>query len=301
MNSSYRDFIRGNIGRSLHQIGFYNWNIARSKRDESSIVRRLWAYLENYHSRHDLLEAGVYLSEARVWCYCDLRDWLIRNYINGSSGIYEWTDISHCMSYCQPGDHIVDVGANHGYWGFSLGRIIVGGAIYLVDANPTLCERLRRAAEMNKGMRASVFHCALGDGSLSECTFFTPLKCNSGTGSTVLHEYALDHELLDASRHIQVPSTSLDELVAQGAISRVDILKIDVEFGENAVIQGALKTLQKFRPRLVVCETSPSSIAFSTFESLGYRPYILKNGNQRLEVSAASDYWGNIFFTNLPF
>jgi FkbM family methyltransferase len=54
------------------------------------------------------------------------------------------------------------------------------------------------------------------------------------------------------SREIVVPTRSLDEVVATEGLDRVDVVKIDVEGAELAVLSGARDTLRRHRPTVLV-------------------------------------------------
>jgi FkbM family methyltransferase len=51
--------------------------------------------------------------------------------------------------------------------------------------------------------------------------------------------------------HREVPLTAIDSLVARLSLDRVDFMKVDVEGYEPQVIQGARRTLGRFRPTVV--------------------------------------------------
>lgn len=51
---------------------------------------------------------------------------------------------------------------------------------------------------------------------------------------------------------IEVPVTTIDKLVAELALSRVDYIKMDIEGAEREALAGARRTLARFRPRLML-------------------------------------------------
>lgn len=51
---------------------------------------------------------------------------------------------------------------------------------------------------------------------------------------------------------LPVPTRSLDAMVEDGTLPRVDFLKLDVEASELDALEGARKTIERFRPRLAV-------------------------------------------------
>ncbi|HYM71712.1 MAG TPA: FkbM family methyltransferase, partial [Stellaceae bacterium] len=54
-----------------------------------------------------------------------------------------------------------------------------------------------------------------------------------------------------AAGGIAVPLRALDSLVAEHALDRLDLVKIDVEGHEAAVLAGATRTLKRLRPALI--------------------------------------------------
>ena len=57
---------------------------------------------------------------------------------------------------------------------------------------------------------------------------------------------------------VEVDVTSLDDFAAAQRLTRLDLLKIDVEGSETAVLQGARESLRRFRPAVVVEAYDPS-------------------------------------------
>lgn len=54
---------------------------------------------------------------------------------------------------------------------------------------------------------------------------------------------------------LEVPTITLDELLAQNGVPRIDLLSMDIEGAEPKALAGF--DIQKYRPRLVVIEASP--------------------------------------------
>ena len=49
---------------------------------------------------------------------------------------------------------------------------------------------------------------------------------------------------------IRVPLTTIDKIVAELKLPRVDFIKMDIEGAEKPAIKGASNTIQRFRPRM---------------------------------------------------
>jgi hypothetical protein len=55
-----------------------------------------------------------------------------------------------------------------------------------------------------------------------------------------------------AGRGVEVPVTTIDRLVEELHLSRVDYIKMDIEGSEREALKGARGTLGRFRPRLML-------------------------------------------------
>lgn len=47
--------------------------------------------------------------------------------------------------------------------------------------------------------------------------------------------------------------TTLDEYVKKGKLDRVDFIKADIEGSERDMLEGAIETLRRFKPKLSIC------------------------------------------------
>lgn len=69
------------------------------------------------------------------------------------------------------------------------------------------------------------------------------------------HNSAADSFLIrgkDGERSIQVPLTTIDKLVRELGLAKVDFIKMDIEGSEPNALKGAQETLAKFHPRLAM-------------------------------------------------
>lgn len=282
-------------GQTLHKTGLYKKLLPVFLPNAKGIKYRLQSYLNHYYEQVDHAEAILYLPDLGLKFSCDIKDHMLWPYLEGQTTIYELTDIQHCLAQVKSDDHIVDIGANHGFWGFTLAsRIDSNIKVYFCEANPSILKRLYRTITINPNIDASVLPYAISDLATGELVFYLPDGNLSGLGSTVLHNFATNNGWLSAERKITVPSRSLDALMDNGIILGMDIVKIDVEQAEDTVIRGGLRALKHFRPRLLMIETSLDSWGSKTLFEMGYRTYCLDKEGQKKPVE--SGYWGNIFF-----
>ena len=293
--ADFRSAARVKFGEWLYRAGYAQSLFPVFTRSTSGIKRRLLAYLEHYlrtvHAAEMLLELPPLKGQFAV----DLNDHMLVPYLYRNAGIYEIAEINFMKSEVRNGDHILDIGANHGLWGVSMAAAAgADSRLHLFEANPRIAKRLKRTLAANTAINARLHEVAVSDGNVEELTFFLPQGNLSGLGSTVLHDFARQRNYLCADDQIRVSATSIDKLSDRGQITAMDVVKIDVEQAEDAVIAGAIRSIQRFKPRLLMIETSLGSQASTELIALGYRASCLVG--DRSEGHVPKDYWGNIFF-----
>jgi FkbM family methyltransferase len=151
------------------------------------------------------------------------------------------------------GGCVIDVGVNHGlYLYHAVAHCPPGTAILGIEANPALVERVNADLQRN------------GVGPLVELLALTdadgPVELHVGSDDMVSSLRA-DHVARYGGgvAKVTVPGISLDSLVAERGL-RPDLVKVDVEGHERAVLAGAERTLAERRPTLLI-EVTPETFA----------------------------------------
>lgn len=127
------------------------------------------------------------------------------------------------------------------------------------------------------------------------------------TGSVVLHETddaAYSSVLETGQRSIvasyDVPVTTVDDYMTENAIGRLDMLKIDVEGYEDAVLEGAQRAIAVHQPHLFVEISAQNHNAdpeatIARLTGAGYAPYVIADGILT-EYERHDDRFYNYFF-----
>jgi FkbM family methyltransferase len=141
------------------------------------------------------------------------------------------------------GDVVLDCGANVGVF---TRRALNHGArvVVAIEPGPDNVECLRRnfAPEIKAG-RVLVYPKGVWDqDSWLELW-------GQGGGSA---GYSVVMKDRPDSRSIRVPLTTIDKLVAELKLDRVDFIKMDVEGAERQALAGAAGTMRRFRPRMAI-------------------------------------------------
>ena len=154
------------------------------------------------------------------------------------SGIYGSGDAG-----VQPGDVVLDCGANVGT--FTRAALEAGAKLVVaIDPSPPVLEALRRnVAEGVAEGRVLIVEKGVWDREDTLPFIMTPAN------------YGAHHLSLEASDEqsvINVPLTTIDNLVAELNLDRVDFIKMDIEGAEQKALMGAQDTLAKYKPRLAI-------------------------------------------------
>ncbi len=144
----------------------------------------------------------------------------------------------------RPGDRVIDVGANLGYYTLILAGIVgPQGRVWAFEANPQIAARLKRSLEFN-GYAAftEVQAAAAGDRS-GEAAFFVSRR---DSGSSHLH-HVVQH--VEAGSVIQTRMLTLD---ASCGAEPVRLLRMDAQGSELMILEGARSLLAR-SPDIRIC------------------------------------------------
>ncbi len=151
----------------------------------------------------------------------------------------------------QPGDVVIDCGAHVGSY---TRQALAAGAklVVSVEPSPVNAEILRRnlADEIAAG-RVIVYQKGVWNEESSLPFYVDP--SNSAGSSFVFEEHAgHGHGTVEEASIVEVPLTTIDALVTELGLEKVDFIKMDIEGAEQNALRGAVQTLKTFRPRLAI-------------------------------------------------
>jgi FkbM family methyltransferase len=170
----------------------------------------------------------------------------------------------------------VDVGANIGFYSLSMAKRFEGHlSVLAVEPNPPTRQWLERHRALN-GLDDVV----VDSRALSESPGTAVLR--GGTRGDSGH-FSLRDSQTGSSGDVEVEMTTLDRLHKEKKLSGLDVLKIDVEGFEPAVLLGGKTVLKKYLPSICLeffplwyQSALPSARkAFSMLQALGYTAYKL--------------------------
>src|SRR5215831_1141717 len=217
---------------------------------------------------------GSLLEEARrtlrSFCPQGLLNWREARFY----GRYGEVELHLLEFLCRRDQDAIDVGANDGSYVHYLRRH--ARLVIAFEPMPTLARALRR--KFARGVVVESLALSDKTGTVSLCMPVVDGVVVTGC-STVSSKASATYP---AHRAIEVPMDRLDNVYGD----QVGFIKIDVEGHEQAVLDGAVETVRRCRPRMLVEvdeRLSPGGLtrAKAYFGDLGYRGYYVRKG--RLE------------------
>jgi len=171
-------------------------------------------------------------------------------------GTYEPALLHAIQDWVKPGMVLYDVGANIGYVSLALARAAgPRGRIVAFEPLPANLVRLRANIALNsEGSRVQVVGSAVGAHSAQE-----PFMPHKSGGMGKLQASQGRHTEYEGTFEVEV--IALDDWIAEHEGRPPALIKIDVEGGEAAVLEGLMVTLKNDRPRLLIELHGPEATA----------------------------------------
>jgi FkbM family methyltransferase len=190
--------------------------------------------------------------------YLDTRDASLTPHLM-LDGEWEHTFTHVFLKHIKPGDVVLDIGANFGYFGIIAGSVAgPSGRLGFVDANKTFKPYIEKSLAVNglrKNSVVSVFGVSDKKGSMqfnildswASSSFMDPAAISKGDGIdyTVEESYKVD---LD----------TVDSFCAKNKFTHANVIKLDVEGFEPQAIDGMKKIISGSKDLHLFIEFSPN-------------------------------------------
>jgi FkbM family methyltransferase len=199
----------------------------------------------------------------------------------------EYFDSQLFFSFIDPGNIVLDIGANFGYYATAAAKLTeIRGNVIACEPNEEVYKLLQANVEIN-GVREIVqcYRVCAGaeDGEtdfyISEESSFSSM---SSTGRSKLRQ------------KVKVPVRSLDSLFLELGLERIDAMKIDVEGYEFAVLRGAMATLKISPNAAIAIEVSAKNLdaqrreelisVLTEMYQLGFRGWVVDSNLEILKL-----------------
>lgn len=182
-------------------------------------------------------------------------------------GSYSGEQLTLLEGFLSKDSVFIDAGANQGEFSITAARVVTRGQVIAFEPVSEYRARLLANIQLNHFENVHVVAAALGEqeGNL-------PIYDQQGNAADGTRNEGLPTLFVSRSRSNPVEIVlvkRLDDVLKDLGISRVDVIKLDIEGAELIALRGAVKTLAIFRPILIL------EIGRETCLGAGYAPEAL--------------------------
>lgn len=171
-------------------------------------------------------------------------DWIVYFY-----GAYEQDELElmRALMRGRASPIALDIGANVGHHTLYMASFC--GEVHAFEPYEGVSRCIDEKVARNQLQHVHVHRVGLSNEN-AELMYYAPQGCNTGTGTFVAEHESHNNMPLGRLRLVHA-----DPYLAELALPRVDLIKIDVEGFEITVVKGLRKTLEQYRP-VVMLELS---------------------------------------------
>ena len=191
-------------------------------------------------------------------------------------GCIEPNEFAFLNSILKPGKVMLDVGANDGLFSvFAACRVGRQGHVYAFEPSTREFSRLEANIKVNRLHNVTAIHKAVLDAAGH---FVLKISEYGHEGQNTLGDFV--HDVKQGGIQT-VEGCRLDDFVRSQKISRLDLMKIDVEGAEYKVLQGGQRVIREFKPVILLelldkalrCQGSSAAQVTQFLLDLGYQIY----------------------------
>lgn len=188
----------------------------------------------------------------------------------------------------EPGDTVIDIGGNIGIYALTLAKRVKAGKVITFEPDPKNFARLSEHVAMNPGLNIVARNMGIGSEEATHRLYHV-VESNSG-----MNRIITGVDVADNFPYSEVKVAPLSIALQGIPVDRVDVMKIDVEGFEAAVLRGSEDIILRLKPVLFIelnddnlLENGDSARSLITHvEQMGYR---VLDGNTEEEIKAGQD------------
>lgn len=193
-------------------------------------------------------------------------------------GDYEKECMDMMLRLIKPGDIIVDIGANIGWYSLNLAKSINNIQIHAFEPIPRTFDYLTRNLALNNIVNVNAHNLGISE-EAKELTFYYD---SEDAGSTSINNLLGKENIQQVKGQV----ITLDHFISYEKTA-VDFIKCDVEGAELLVLKGSEETLKTHKPIVFAEMLRKWALKFNYhpnqiiefMNKLGYHCFIMKNGS----------------------
>lgn len=273
-------------------------------------AREMWNFLTTQHAFRQaplltLLRSATWFWR-RMWrkpTVVDLDRWNVRMFFSAEKKgfgkfIYAFREnyepeLAYLEEILSPGMIFVDAGANFGVYTLVASKLVGDtGRVLAFEPTAGSFATLRQNIDLNRSSNVRLFQVALAQKKGRAWLYHGWDPVGNSLG----------RDPLSRSEGEEVQTESLDTVLKENGIDRVDVIKIDVEGAEELVLQGAIRCLTTQLP-IVIFEVNPGCAgrlglspwgARDLLKGLGYESLLLEDGARSNRIKSQPTYFNMV-------
>ncbi|HEV2041386.1 MAG TPA: FkbM family methyltransferase [Casimicrobiaceae bacterium] len=175
-----------------------------------------------------------------------------------------WWESNYATAFCnllKPGDVILDIGANHGFYSLiAAPRISPGGHVYAFEPSKSFYDLIMASVSVNGlGDIVSVANLALGDAD-GDVTLAFDRHWSGGGHIEMGRPHGTKSDMPTGLERETVKCVSLDNYLG-GKLDKVDVIKMDIEGAEGLALKGMSKIIDRSPNLKMMMEFCPAMMA----------------------------------------
>ena len=207
--------------------------------DRVSAIKIRWRRLVHFFFK----DTGIRFTILNGIKYYAYSDWVGTDRV--LYGSFDTREVKFLSSCLKPGMICIDVGAHYGFYTLHMARLVKNaGKVIACEPSKKNRNKLERNVLTNSFNQVVILPSAISNKKGTASLFFN--SYNTG-GNTLLHQHSTCYK-----EQTKVDVETLDDVVSNLKISRLDFIKVDVEGNEYAVLGGAVETIRTFLPVILI-------------------------------------------------
>ena len=182
----------------------------------------------------------------------------LRTYFRNIKGRKFEPEIIFLKNILRNGQNCIHIGASDARHSYVMSGIIGNGQVYAFEPSSYSYCHLVLMVKLHRISNINTYNLAVSDKAGSVC-LVTPEKSTGHAGRSFAYITGLDNSNIkrtdikaDTTTKEEVRTISIDDFVSQNHIKRIDFIRCDTEGSEMLILRGAVKTIEKHKPNLLI-------------------------------------------------
>lgn len=193
------------------------------------------------------------------------------------SGEFDRAIVEVLLNFSEPGDVLLDIGANVGYVSACFLHQVPGSSVIAVDPQPKVVDLLR--ANLARFERTQIYPYALGEAD-GEVHFEINQKNNAA--SRVVSD--------SSARTTKVEMRAASRMFSNLKIAKLDLVKIDAEGHDEIILRSCIADIERLKPRAVLFEGNSTGMR-RMLSDIGYTVFGIRKHLHKLSLARGAGHY----------